>query len=94
MESNRKLQKEIQKILDRYDLGEYKSHNHFSYALTNTVYKLKTNKETLIIKLFEHENKRVIALQTKIMDLLAKEGLSSKLFKTKQGKFVYYYKNH
>lgn len=81
--------KEFQKILDKYDLGEYKSHEHISFALSNTIYKVETSKNKVIIKLFEHEDRKVINLQIKIMEKLEKKKLSPKLFKTKEGKYTY-----
>lgn len=79
---------EFEEILDNYNLGIYKSHKHFSHALSNTVYKVKTSKGTVIIKLFEHELKQVIDFQIRIMDKLTKTGLSPKLYKAKSGKYL------
>lgn len=83
---------DFQVILDRYTLGTYKSHKHFAHALSNTVYEIKTSKKIVIIKLFEHESKDVIDFQIKIMVTLEKNELSPKLFKTKSGKYVSYFK--
>ncbi|MCD6464518.1 phosphotransferase [Candidatus Woesearchaeota archaeon] len=83
---------DFQAILNEYNLGEYESHKHFSHALSNTVYKVKTSKKTVILKLFEHGKRDVINLEIKIMALLEREGLSPKLFKTKKGEYLSHYK--
>lgn len=83
---------EFQKILDFYNLGKYKVHRHLAHALSNTLYKVKTSRGTVIIKLFEHESKDIIDFQIKIMKILEANGLSPKLFSTKDGKHVIKFK--
>jgi Ser/Thr protein kinase RdoA (MazF antagonist) len=68
-----KLRKsEFGKILCSYDIGDYVSSRHLDWALSNTVYKVRTTKGNYILKIFEKSSPAAINCQMKIMDFLAK----------------------
>ena len=64
--------KDLQPILDAYNLGSYKSHSHIPHALGNTNYILTTSKRKYILKIFEHSTKKEIQYQLQIEEYLHK----------------------
>lgn len=87
--------KDFEKILEKYDLGEYRSSKHVTWALQNTVYFLWTSKAKYILKICEKSDLNYINYQIKIMNFAFKRGLPiAEIMKTKQKKDLYFYKNH
>jgi len=83
---------DFEKILENYRIGKYKSHEHISYALDNTVYVVKTTKGRYLIKIFEDSTKEFIKFQLKIMDLLEKNKLPSpEMIKTAENEAINFF---
>ena len=68
-------QKDFEKILEHYNIGKYKSHEHIDVALGNTVYSITTTKGKYILKIFEAVKHHYIDFQVKIMQYLLQNNL-------------------
>ena len=85
--------KEFDEILENFSIGKYKSHKHLDWALSNTVYLIKTTKGKFILKIFENSEPGFINFQIKIMEHLEREKIPlPKLCKIKSGKHLLIYK--
>ena len=86
--------KDFSAIIKNYKIGKHTNHIHIDWALTNTVYKLKTTKGKFILKIFENARPDFIEFQVKLMRFLKKNGIPvPKLIKTDKGKNLLIYKN-
>ncbi len=84
---------EFQKILEEYNLGNYKSHKHVSWALQNTIYIIKTTQETVVLKIFENSELPFINFQLQIMQYIAKHKIPvAEVILTKKGKSIFIFK--
>jgi len=92
---------DFEELLEHYDIGEYLSHRHVSWAFANTVYILRTTKGKFLMKIFEQckidpDYADFVRYQAKTMKLLEKTSLPSpKLIETKDRKpILVFRKNH
>ena len=86
--------KDFSDILKNYKIGQYINHIHINWALTNTVYELRTTKGKFILKIFEKAKPDFIKFQVKLMRFLKKNSIPvPKLIKTNKGNNLLIYKN-
>jgi len=83
---------DFNKILNKYSLGQHKSHKHLDWALANTVYLLKTTKSKCILKVCEQSKEDLLKFQIKIIDYLEEKNLPvANVVKTNEGKEILHY---
>lgn len=85
---------DFEKILNRYDIGRYKSHKHINWALQNTVYIFSTSKGDYVLKIFETASERAVNQQIKIINYLTSKNIPvATILKAKNKKEVAFYKD-
>ncbi|UCD20808.1 MAG: phosphotransferase [archaeon] len=82
---------DFEKILDWYSIGRYRSHKHIPYALSNTIYLLRTSKGKFILKVFECNIKHV-RYQIRIIESLKKLVPVAQDIETRDKKIIFPYK--
>ena len=63
------------KILEKYSIGRYITHEHLEWILENQVYILRTNKGRYILKLLNNINLKSMKQQLELIDFLYKKGI-------------------
>ena len=87
------FKRDFEQILEKYNIGEYKSSKHLDWAHTNKVYLLKTTKGKFILKVFEKAEFDFIKFQNEIIDFLKNTIPTPQNILTTDKKFYFKYKN-
>lgn len=84
---------DFKKILEDYDIGKYKDHQHI-FAAGNTIYKLKTTKGKYVLKIYENSNLGFIKFQINLISYLCSKGVSTpRIISTKNKEKLFLYMN-
>lgn len=65
-------EKDFENILGNYNIGRYKSHKHVLWALSNTIYFVKTDVGRFVLKIFENSDPEFINYQLKLISIAEK----------------------
>ena len=86
--------KDINKILLHYSIGECKKVDHIWWAFGNYVYVIKTSRGKYVVKIFKAD-KKFVNFQLRLMGRASRAGLPiPEIIKTKQKKDLMMIKNH
>ena len=85
--------KDIEQILEDYNIGKYKSHKKLWWSLDNILLLLNTDKGKFILKFFKDSNKKYVLWTLETMERMRKKGLPApETFRDKQKGLIHDYK--
>ena len=95
LKNKKELKKQdIEKILENYHLGKYKSHKHYDNILQIEVYQIVTTSQKVILKVLENVDLNAYKEQLEFTEFLSKKRVSvAKNFKDNEGRLISRYKN-
>ncbi len=85
--------REIQQMINKYNLGQYKFHSYFKEGVVHTNVLVVTSKGKVVLRYYEHRSREYVLFEMEVLNYLYHHAYPTpKLFKNHKDEFISWYK--